>query len=318
MVSNVTVTYKILSGSDDNPQFAVDNQGQLTLARPLDFEAQTSHLIGVLAETDSSPPLTALTEITLQVLDENDHAPHFESSPYILNLAENIAEGTSVLKVIAHDEDSGSNGEVRYSFGSDAGDAINVFAVDAFTGWITSLVPLDKEVKSEYKFHVIATDNGIPKHSARTTVIIKLKDYNDSPPTFKKKIYQAAVNEDALPGTVVINLEITDADIDLKTPVEYYIISGDPSSQFQIRQTGEVYVVKPLDRETIDTYNLYILVTDGMFTDTTNVTLSILDANGNLLHEIFLVIFFCTRFPNFFKSIVLKVICIILLLVRCN
>lgn len=281
MVSNITVTYKILSGSEDSPQFSVNNQGQLTLAKPLDFESQNSHLVGVLAETDSSPPLTALTEIMLQVLDENDHAPHFESSPYVLTLAENIPEGTSILKVIAHDEDTGSNGEVRYSFGSDAGDAVNVFAVDAFTGWITSLVPLDKEVKAEYKFHVVANDNGTPKNKARTTVVIRLKDYNDSPPVFKKKNYQTAVNEDALPGTVVINLEITDADVDLNTPVDYYIISGDSSSQFQIRQTGEVYVVKPLDRETIESYSLHILVTDGMYTDTTNVTVSILDANDN-------------------------------------
>lgn len=98
MVSNVSVNYKIISGSEENPQFAIDNQGQLTLAKPLDFESQVSHLVGVLAETDSSPPLTAFAEITLQVLDENDHAPHFESSRYILNLAENIEEGTSVLK----------------------------------------------------------------------------------------------------------------------------------------------------------------------------------------------------------------------------
>lgn len=183
-------------------------------------------------------------------------------------------------KVIAHDEDTGSNGEVRYSFGSDAGEAINVFAIDAFTGWITSLVPLDKETKAEYKFHVVASDNGSQKHTARTTVIIRLKDYNDSPPVFKKKFYQTAVNEDALPGTVVTTLEITDADVDLNTPVDFYITAGDPSSQFQIRQTGEVYVVKPLDRETVASYNLNIIVTDGLFTDSTTVAIKIFDANG--------------------------------------
>ncbi|XP_017769468.1 PREDICTED: fat-like cadherin-related tumor suppressor homolog isoform X4 [Nicrophorus vespilloides] len=281
LVSNVSVSYKIISGSEEDPEFAVDGQGQVSLARPLDFERRVSHLIGILAETDSSPPLTALDEITLQVLDENDHAPHFESTPYTLNLAENVNEGTSILKVIAHDEDQGSNGEVRYSFGSDSGEAINVFAVDAFTGWITTLVPLDKESKSEYKFNIIATDNGTPKHSARTTVIVRLKDYNDSPSVFKKKFYQSAVNEDALPGTVVLSLETTDADVDLNTPVEYYITAGDPSSQFQIRQTGEVYVVKPLDRETVSSYELDIIVTDGMFTDTTKVAITILDANDN-------------------------------------
>lgn len=98
MTSNVSARFEIISEFDDSPQFTVDGQGQLTLARPLDFEAHVSHTIGVLALTDSSPPLTALVEIVLHVLDENDHAPHFESNPYILNLAENVDEGTSVLK----------------------------------------------------------------------------------------------------------------------------------------------------------------------------------------------------------------------------
>ncbi|XP_065170403.1 fat-like cadherin-related tumor suppressor homolog isoform X3 [Atheta coriaria] len=281
MVSNVSVTYKIISGSEDEPQFVVNAQGQVALARPLDFEAQVSHLIGILAETESSPPLTALCEISVQVLDENDHSPQFESNPYILNLAENVVEGTSILKVIAHDKDQGSNGEVRYSFGSDSGEAMNVFAIDAFTGWITTLVSLDKEAKAEYKFHVSATDNGSPKYSAHTSVFVRLKDYNDSPPQFKKKFYQTAVPEDALPGTVVSLLEITDADIDLNTPVEFYITAGDPGSQFQIRQTGELYVVKDLDRETVPDYDLNILVTDGLFADNTHVSIKVLDANDN-------------------------------------
>lgn len=279
-MNNVSANFEIISEQGDNPQFAIDNKGQLTLARPLDFESQALHVIGVLALTDSSPPLTALTEIVLQVLDENDHAPHFESSPYILNLAENVDEGTSVLKVIANDEDQGSNGEVRYSFASDSGDIVNVFAIDAYTGWITTLVPLDKEQKAEYKFHVVATDGGTPKHSARTTVIIRLKDYNDSPTTFKDKIYKSEVSEDALPGTVILSVEVEDADTDLSTPVEFYIIGGDPSNQFQIKKTGELYVAKPLDRESVNNYDLELIVTDGLFTDTAHVSVTVLDANG--------------------------------------
>lgn len=94
----MTVHYKIISDSEDNPQFHIDNQGQISLARPLNFEAQATHLIGVLAMTDSSPPLTALAEVTLQVQDENDHAPQFESTAYTLHLAENVKEGTSIMK----------------------------------------------------------------------------------------------------------------------------------------------------------------------------------------------------------------------------
>ncbi|XP_044259253.1 fat-like cadherin-related tumor suppressor homolog isoform X2 [Tribolium madens] len=281
MASNVSATYQIISELDEKPQFEIDNQGQVILAKPLDYETQDSHLIGILALSDSSPPMTALAEVTLKVLDENDHAPQFESSPYIIYLAENTEEGTSILKVVAHDEDQGANSEVRYSFSHDLGDMMNIFAIDSHTGWISTLVKLDKEAKMEYKFYVTATDNGTPKHSARTTVIIRLKDYNDSPTLFKKRFYESSVNEDALPGTVLLTLDTVDADSDLTTPVEFYIISGDPSSQFQIRQTGEIYVAKGLDREKVPHYDLQVLVTDGMFTDVTNVSISILDANDN-------------------------------------
>lgn len=94
--------------------------------------------------------------------------------------------------VIAHDRDQGNNGEVRYSFGSDVGDIANVFTIDAHTGWITTLVQLDKETQPGYEFQVVAVDNGNPKHFSRTTVYIKLKDYNDNPPVFSQGHYLAS------------------------------------------------------------------------------------------------------------------------------
>nr|XP_034195560.1 fat-like cadherin-related tumor suppressor homolog isoform X8 [Osmia lignaria] len=280
-VTNTTVTYRIVSGDEDSPHFMVDSHGQVTLIKPLDRETKDNHLIGVLAETDSSPLLTALAEISLQVLDENDHAPEFESNPYGIILAENIEEGTSILKIIAHDDDLGSNGEVRYSFGSDIGELANVFTIDAYTGWISTLVQLDKEKQPEYKFQVVATDNGNPKHFARTSVHVKLKDYNDNPPAFVDDRYEATVNEDALPGTVVVKLITVDKDSDVNTPIEFYITSGDSRSQFQIRSTGEVYVAKALDRETIDRYELEIVGTDGKYVFKTRVTVQVLDVNDN-------------------------------------
>ena len=153
--TNSSISCRIVSSGDNFP-FIVDAKTcRVTLAAGLDRELKDSYLIGVLAETDSSPPLTALAEISLQVLDENDHAPKFESNPYSVGVAENIEEGTSILKVVAHDNDLGSNGEVRYSFGSDIGELANVFTIDAYTGWISSLVQLDKEKQPEYKFQVI-------------------------------------------------------------------------------------------------------------------------------------------------------------------
>jgi len=100
MVGNATVSYRLVSGDDANPQFLVDAYGQVTLARPLDREKADSHVIGVLAETGGSPSLSALAEIGLGVLDINDHAPQFESSPYNVLVAENLEEGSAIVRGI--------------------------------------------------------------------------------------------------------------------------------------------------------------------------------------------------------------------------
>ncbi|XP_037031417.1 fat-like cadherin-related tumor suppressor homolog isoform X7 [Bradysia coprophila] len=281
LTTNTSANYRIISGSIDDPQFQVNQQGELRLAKSLDREMEDVHYIGVLAESDSSPSLSAFSEIILHVQDENDNSPVFESNRYNLVLAENIEKGSIVMKVTARDTDNGSNGDIRYSISPDAGDIANVFDIDAHSGWISVLVPLDKEKRSEYSFQVIGTDNGQPKHSARTTVLIKLKDYNDCPPEFDKEKYEVTVSEDSLPGTVILLMSTTDKDLDLKTPIEFYITAGDSLSQFQIRSTGELYIAKPLDRESISSYDLTITVTDGTFTTKANVAVTVIDANDN-------------------------------------
>lgn len=87
------------------------------------------------------------------------------------------------------------------------------------------------------------------------------------------------MNEDALPGTVILELKTTDPD-KLQTQIEYHITAGDQRSQFQVRRTGEVFVAKPLDREMIPSYELIVTATDGKFVITSKLTIDILDANG--------------------------------------
>lgn len=131
---------------------------------------------------------------------------------------------------------------------------------------------------------MVATDNGNPRHFARTSVLVKLKDYNDNPSSFLsgKTGYQASVKEDALPGTVVVELTTVDKDVDLKTPVDFYITSGDPRSQFSIRSTGQVYVAKALDREMTDRYELTVVGTDGKFVFQTKVVVQVSHWNSCL------------------------------------
>lgn len=98
IMTNVSVSYRIVSGQEDSGLFAVDEVGTLTLQQPLDREIADHHHIAILAETHTSPSLVALAEITLKVLDENDNAPQFHSNSYAAVISENVAEKTSVIK----------------------------------------------------------------------------------------------------------------------------------------------------------------------------------------------------------------------------
>lgn len=104
LTGNVSANFRIISVDDpDDPQFTINGEGELKLGKTLDRETKDLYFISILAETDSSPPLTAVSEIELRILDVNDAIPSFESNLYSLALAENIEKGSSILKVHAHD-----------------------------------------------------------------------------------------------------------------------------------------------------------------------------------------------------------------------
>lgn len=88
------------------------------------------------------------------------------------------------------------------------------------------------------------------------------------------------MEEDSLPGTVVVKLTLVDDDNELPTTLMFHIRDGDIHSKFAIRPTGEVYVANTLDRETLDNYQLTILVTDGKYVSTTTLHITVSDVNG--------------------------------------
>lgn len=95
LVSETPAKFRLICNAD---LFSIDDEGQIQLTGQLDHETTSRHVIGVLAYTDSSPPLTALSEIHLQVLDVNDNSPRFHSEEYHVSVAENIPKGTQILK----------------------------------------------------------------------------------------------------------------------------------------------------------------------------------------------------------------------------
>lgn len=94
--------------------------------------------------------------VVVKVLDVNDHSPVFkENGPIIAVIPETVKYGYNVLKVQADDEDSGMNGDVRYSI---INEPTNFFGIDALTGQIRALGPLWRDNQRIFGFDVKATD----------------------------------------------------------------------------------------------------------------------------------------------------------------
>ena len=283
--SNETLVYSIVTGTNpqtNNPEvFSISQLGKITLTGDLDHEKITSYVLTIRAETETSPPLVAYTEVTVQIMDVNDNVPVFESNPYIVSLAEHVNIGSKVIKVKANDNDTGSNADVTYHFSPLVGKLANVFALDTNSGWITTLVKLDREKTDKYDLEVVATDRGQVKLSGTTTVRITVLDHNDEAPVFSQTKYVGAVNEDALPGTIIVPVTSVDQDLRTNADVAYYLTKGDPLGQFSVRNTGEIFVAKALDRESKAFYAMEVTATDGAFVSTAEVEISILDANDN-------------------------------------
>ena len=108
---NGEVSYQ-LTGST---LFDIDkDSGQITLVGSLDYELSTQHVITVVA-TDSGNLSSTGHNITINVINVNEHSPMFTMDPYTASVDEGSSVGTPVITVQADDDDSGVLGEVSYS-----------------------------------------------------------------------------------------------------------------------------------------------------------------------------------------------------------
>lgn len=113
-------------------------------------------------------------------------------------------------------------------------------------------------------------------------------DVNEHTPQFTNGgSYTALVAENAAIGTLVSNVTATDLDVgSVYGLVTYAITSGNSEEMFTIRPTdGLVFVKRPLDRETKDSYSLIIEASDqdpvSPLSSTATLVITITDVNDN-------------------------------------
>ncbi|KAJ7997632.1 hypothetical protein DPEC_G00214140 [Dallia pectoralis] len=277
--NNAKVHYSLVSGNIKGQFYIHSPTGVIDLINPLDYEMIREYSLRVKAQDGGRPPLINGTGmVVVQVVDVNDNAPMFVSTPFQATVLENVAVGFSVIHIQAVDADSGDNSHLEYRLtGTSPGFP---FTINNSTGWIVVSEGLDRETADFYKFAVEAVDHGSPAMSSSASVSVTVVDVNDNVPTFTLRLYSLKMNEDTVVGTSVLALSAIDRDTN--SVVTYQISSGNTRNRFAITSqtaAGVITLALPLDYKQERQYVLTVTASDGTRHDTAQVVINVTDAN---------------------------------------
>ncbi|EPY79110.1 hypothetical protein CB1_000956002, partial [Camelus ferus] len=195
-----------------NNLFRITSNGSIYTAVKLNREVRDYYELVVVATDGAVHPRHSTLTLAIKVLDIDDNSPVFTNSTYTVVVEENLPAGTTFLQIEAKDVDLGAN--VSYRIRSP--EVKHFFALHPFTGELSLLRSLDYESfpdqEASITFLVEAFDiyGTMPPGIATVTVIVK--DMNDYPPVFSKRIYKGMVAPDAVKGTPITTVHAEDAD----------------------------------------------------------------------------------------------------------
>ncbi|KAL3880278.1 hypothetical protein ACJMK2_032527 [Sinanodonta woodiana] len=261
------------------------NAYTLNVVRELDRETMPSYNVTITCSDSGTPPLNTSNSFIIEIKDENDNAPMFEQAVYIINVTENNALGSVLLKVKATDADIGANGAVQYTFTS--GLQNNGFSIGPTDGIIRVNFQLDRESQASYSFYIFAHDNGQDKQlTSSALVTINVLDLNDVYPTFNQSSYTMSLmeNQNASEPIYVGKVFAVDSDEGENGRLSYLIPKENKSLPFQILQNGTIIATESLDREYISKYIFEVVAFDHgnvPKSGTVSVTVNIDDMNDN-------------------------------------
>ncbi|XP_064883289.1 protocadherin-16-like [Oncorhynchus nerka] len=271
------ISYSIFSGNTLLSFGISSSTGEIWVqsSMGLDYEESPRLRLVVKAETASSSSFMA---VNLILQDVNDNLPRFQLQNYVAYIREAQGYHFPIIQVVADDLDQGQNGQVTYSLRSSS--LSGLFKIDSLTGSITTAAIMDREIWTQTKLVVTATDRGTPRLAGSATLTVIIVDLNDNSPTIPLP-REIRVPENTPVGSVIT--QVTGNDVD-SGPALSYTLHLDLSSQgvFGIhRYGGGVSLTAPLDYEEKTWYTLTVRATDSKHQTEANLTILVEDVNDN-------------------------------------
>ncbi|XP_071352960.1 protocadherin-16-like [Trachinotus anak] len=275
--SQTGISYSIFSGNRMQ-SFGINSiTGEIWVQKSegLDFEETPKLRLVVKAETASSSSYMA---VNLILQDVNDNLPRFQLQNYVAYIREAQGYDFPIIQVAADDLDQGQNGQVTYSIRSSS--MSGLFKIDPLTGSITTAAIMDREIWTQTKLVVTATDRGTPRLAGSATLTVIIIDLNDNSPMIPlpREIH---VPEDTLIGTVIT--QVTGNDVDSGPALSYTLhLDANSEGMFGIhRYGGGVSLTGPLDYEERTWYTLTVRSSDSKHQSEANLTVLVDDVNDN-------------------------------------
>ncbi|XP_056667395.1 protocadherin alpha-13 isoform X20 [Monodelphis domestica] len=228
--------------------------------------------------------------VEVDIKDINDNPPMFPENKKEINIAESRPPDTRFPLDGASDADVGESAALTYRLSPSEYFALDVQSNSEQTTSLSLILrkSLDREQTQQHHLLLTATDGGKPELTGSVQLLIKVLDVNDNAPQFDQSVYKVRMLENALNGTLVIQLNASDADDGTNGNILYLFRSPVPPEvqhTFHIRpNTGEIRIKGELDFEKNNRYEIQVEAIDKgnpPMAGHCTVLVEILDTNDN-------------------------------------
>ena len=223
----LSVTYSL--SSDSSSAVSIDSvTGEVTLNVDPDHEIQDQYTFTVIAADDTGKE--SQQPVTLVITDLDDTAPIITSGVKADSIEENSGAGQIVYTASADDSADISSGDISFSLatGSDSD-----LSIDALTGEVTLSSDPVHDIKSQYDFIVVATDEAGNQSAGQSVSINIVKIVNLDENSGDNQLIYTAVADGLSDGITYSLTENSDEALSIDETTGEVTLTTDPDHETQ-------------------------------------------------------------------------------------
>ena len=260
------LSYRLIDGITN---FRIDQNGSLLNLRHFDYE-NDEEIFVITIEAEDDGGLKGNATFVVEVTDENEFLPVFESNEYNATVVENYVG--QVRMITAVDSDGGSVfGSVTYTLEINSA----LFDIDPTSGEVevTGILDYEALLSDSIDIVVMATDGG--GLESKATVRVYVSDENEFAPVFAESAYNQCINGTPSIGDIMLTISAIDSDRgdNFGSVTNYRILNSSPP--FRIDAQGQITVSEQLEGQRGDVYEFDVIAVDGGRRSSQPVTVSL-------------------------------------------